>query len=422
MHKDSPQIAFSEKALAERSRGARAHALTSVRARWTWTLFAVIALCFGTLVLWGFFGSIVSSVSGQGILLLRGGVRPVIAQGSGMLIQLNAHMGTKVSQGQVIGQIHNAEMIFKVHKLEMEYEQLCRQSDALIAGSEEMTKLRLALEQEREAALASLAEKYDQSLVRSKQLSRSYHSLKGMGAVSIAEYFSSLDNMLNTEAQLLSNRLQVMLSSAQMREVDWEQRKNLVTLESDRLLKSLEVELARKLFRDAFWLTADFSGHVIELLKGEGEFVRQGDSVALVAAESREGLYLAGFLPADSGKKVTAGMSAYFAPASVRSDEYGYILGVVREVSDAPVSAEAVLAELRNPGLAQKISGGGAVIRVVVELVPDVHTASGLRWTSRAGASVEISNGALGMLTINTEYRKPASYLIPYARAALFGD
>ena len=416
------RIAFSEKALAELSRGGRTCALTSVRARWTWILFAVVAAFFGALIWWGFFGSIVSSVSGQGILLVRGGVHPVIAGGNGMLTQLSVRMGSQVRGEQSIGQIHNPEQFFQLRKLETEYERLRRESDALVAGSREMTELRLVLEREREAALASLTEKYDQSLARSRRLSQSYQSLKGIGAVPMADYFSSLDKLLSTEAQLLSNRLDVMLSSAQMREVDWEQRKNLVTLESRLLQKGLEVELARKLFRETFWLTAGFDGRITELLKAEGDYVRQGDAVALVASDRVQSLSLIGFLSVDAGKQVQAGMSAYFAPSSVRPDEYGYILGVVREVSAEPVSAESVLAELRNAGLTQALSGGGAVIRVAVELLPDDRTASGLRWTSRTGAPVRISNGVTGTLIVNTEYRTPASYLVPGVRAALFGQ
>ncbi len=422
MTKPASRIAFSEKALAERIRGARVHALTSVRARWTWGLFAVVTACFVSLSCWGFLGSIVSSVSGQGMLLLRGGVRPVVAQASGVLTQLNIRMGTPVSRVQVIGQIQNAEILFKMRKLEIEYEQLCRESDALIAGFKEMTDLRLVLEREREAALVTLTEKYDESLSRNWQISRSYGELKGMGAVSMAEYFSSLDNMLSTEAQLLSSRLEVLLSSGHMREADWEQRKTLINLESQRLLKALEVELAHKLFRDSFWLTAGFDGHILELLKREGEFIRQGDNIALIAADMSQGLYLVGYFPVDAGKKVKTGMSAYFAPATGKNNENGFIVGVVREVSEAPVAPEAVFAELHNSGLTQVFTGGGAVMRVAVELIPDETTVSGLKWTSRTGANMSISNGTPGTLIVNTEYRKPASYLVPYARSVLFGE
>lgn len=419
---ESRHIDFSEKALAERKRSGHSHALTSVRARWTWILFSAVTVFFAALVGWGFFGSIVDSVSGHGILLLRGGVRPVIAQSDGMLTQLNVQVGSPVSSAQTIGQIYNAQTFFNVRKLEMEYRQLVRECEMLTAGSQELTDLLVEIERERAANLAALTKKYDLSLARSKDLAARYEHLTNTRDISLVNYYEALDAMLNTEAQLFSTKLQAMVSSEQARVLTLEQRQNLISLESRRLQKEFEVELARKLFRDAFWITAGFDGSILELLKAEGDFVRQGERIALVASDLSKGLYLAGFISAESGKKVESGMSAYFAPASVKPDEYGYIQGVVREVSRSPVTAESVLAELNNSSLTQTLAGGGAMIRVTVELIPDPGTVSGLKWTSRAGAPVKLSNGALGTLIINTEYRAPASYLIPYARAALFGS
>lgn len=421
MTKSSSHIEFSSKALAELSRGAQPLALTSVRADWTWILYGVTTVICAALVIWGFFGSVVDSVSGQGILMLHGGVHSVTSRSAGTVSQLNVSQGMTVSSGQVLGEVYNAETMFRIRRLEEEYEQLSRQSAALTAGSREMTALRLKMEKERETALASLTEKYHASLARSQLRSQNFQTLRSERAISLGDYFSALDAMLATEAQLLSNRLEVMRSTGQMHELDWEQRKTLIDLENSLLLKSLEVDMAHKLYVDAFRLASDHDGRVLELRKREGDFVQAGETIALIAARESDGLYLAGFFSPADGKKIQPGMSAYFAPASARSEEFGYILGVVRDVSDSPISPEAVLAELNNAGLAHMLTGGGAAVRVVVELVPDGTTRSGLRWTSSKGAPVQLSSGTTGTLMVNTEYRTPASFLVPYARTTLFG-
>lgn len=418
----SGQIQFSEKALAEQSLGVRALALTSTRASWTWILYGVATVAFATLAIWGIFGSVVSSVSGQGILVLRGGVHSVNARSSGTITQLNVVEGMRVTSRQVVGEVYNAETIFRIRKLELEYDQLQRQSRALTEGSRAMTNVRLALEKEREEALSSLTRKYDESVARSETRSRNYGALRRQNAISLGEYYTSLDTLLGTEVQLLANRLDVMQSSAQMRELDWEQKKTLITLENDLLMKALEVEMSHKLYLDAFRLVSDHDGRVLELRKRDGDFVRTGESVLLVASDESEGLYLVGFLSPADGKKVSPGMSAYFAPSSVKPDEFGYILGVVREVSEAPVSDEAVLAEVYNQALVQGLTGGNAAIRVVVELVPDPSTESGLRWTSSKGAPMQLTSGMLGSILVNTEYRRPASFLVPYMKSLLFGE
>lgn len=399
----------------------RSLALTSTRAGWTWILFGVAAVAFATLSIWGFFGSVVNSVSGQGILVLRGGVHSVNARSSGTITQLNVVEGMRVASRQVVGEVYNAETMFSIRRLELEYDQLERLSKALTEGSETMTKVRLALEKQRVDALASLTSKYDESVTRSETRSRNFGALRKQNAISLGEYFSSLDTLLGTEVQLLSNRLDVMQSSAQMHELDWEQKKTLITLENNLLLKALEVKMAHKLYLDAFRLVSDYDGRVLELRKRDGDFVQTGESVALIASDESEGLYLVGFFSPAEGKKISPGMSAYFVPGSVKPDEFGYILGVVREVSEAPVSDEAVLAEVYNQALLQSLTGGNAAIRVVVELVPDLTTESGLRWTSSKGAPVKLSSGMVGNILVNTEYRRPASFLVPYMKSLLVG-
>lgn len=416
------KIEFSEKALAKRQRGARLYALNSVRASWTWILFGVIGVFLTALVLWGFFGSVVETVGGRGLLVSDSGMNVLSARGSGTLIQLNVRPGMHVDRGQVIGEIYNPEVIFSVRRQEREYAQLVAECDALTAGSEELAKVRIAIEKEREKALASLTEKYDESVSRSRRRAGNFRTLQRERAISVGEYYSSLDALLNTEAELLGNRLQVLLSSAQLRELDWDRKKNIITLENERLIKSFEVELSHKLFREAFWIVAEREGTVLELRRDEGDAVAQGDTIAVVSSDGSEGLHLVGYLSPEDGKKVRTGMSAYFAPSHVKSGEFGYMVGVVRDVSATPISSEAVFAELDNPGLTQAMTGGGAVIRVTVELVPDPNTESGCRWTSRRGAPVTLTNGTQGTLIVNTRYRRPASFIVPSLRGFVLGS
>ena len=77
------KIAFSEKAIEQMNRGTQSHALTSVKARWTWFLFGSISLFFCAMIFWGFYGSMVERVSGVGITLLNGGLNPISVGGYG---------------------------------------------------------------------------------------------------------------------------------------------------------------------------------------------------------------------------------------------------------------------------------------------------------------------------------------------------
>jgi HlyD family secretion protein len=199
-------------------------------------------------------------------------------------------------------------------------------------------------------------------------------------------------------------------------QTEGQQELKLLDLRGEIEQKKEELRLARTLYLEADWLTASFDGLVLEVLKEEGAFVQAGDKVALVGADRKDGIYLAGFVSADQGQKIRTGMSAYFAPAAAPASEYGYVRCIVRDVSAGPVNAEMVLSELMNASLTQLVMGKSAVMRVELEMVPDAESASGFRWTSGKGYPHAIVNGMIGELLINTEYRRPASYVIPALR------
>lgn len=114
-------------------------------------------------------------------------------------------------------------------------------------------------------------------------------------------------------------------------------------------------------------------------------------------------------------------MSVYFSPSALRAADYGYIKGLVASVSLFPVSRESITAELKNRDFAEALTRNGAVMRVEVDFFPDKRTRSGLQWTSRNGEDATVETGMVGSLLINTEYRRPVSYILPYLREHLFG-
>lgn len=395
------------------------HTLTSARTPWTWFLLCSITLFFLAMIVWGFYGSMVESVRGVGVTLLSGGVHPIVAGGSGTLSHLNIHPGSQVFTDQIVGQIYNPERLFTVRKLDNEFERLKAEAAFMEEGSKRMTGRMVDVEKDKARRLGKLAELQAQSKIRARELSDIYASLSRSKSMSLVNYYQMLDQMLQTELSFQSTYLQAAEVSVSAENRSWQQELTLLELREKVEHKEEELRLAEKLYREADWLVSSFDGRVMEVLKEEGAFVQAGEKVALVGASMEEGLYLVGFVPADQGKKIRNGMSAYFSPAAAPASEYGYIKCVVRNVSNAPVSPEMVVAELMNASLAQTLMGKTAVMRVELEMVPSATSRSGYAWTSGKGHPNRVVNGTLGEVLINTEYRTPASYVIPALRELL---
>lgn len=413
------KIGFSEKALEHMRQASPSPTLTSAKTPWTWFLLGSMTLFFLSLVFWGFYGTMVESVRGTGITLLSGGVRPIVAGGSGTLAHLNIHAGSYVFADQIVGQIYNPERLFTVKKLETEFARLKAEVDLMQRGSELMTGRIVETEKDKVEHLKKLAELQEQSKQRARELSNIYAALTRTKSMSLPNYYQMLDQMVQTELSFLTTYLQVAETKVSTENRAWRQEVTLLELRQKIEQKKSELDLAKQLYREADWLVSSFNGQVMEVLKEEGAYVQAGDKIALVGSSPDEGLYLVGFVPADQGKKIRNGMSAYFSPSAAPSSEYGYIKCVVRDVSDAPVNAEMLLSELMNASLAQMFMGKTAVMRVELEMVPDAASVSGYAWTSSKGYPHKTVNGILGEVLINTEYRTPASYVIPALRELL---
>lgn len=413
------KIQFSEKALASRNSVGKSHALTSVKARWTWFLLGSVTLLFSALVVWGFYGSMVETVSGTGVTILSRGVHPIVARGDGTLTTLNIHPGARVSAGQSVGQLHNAQMFFNIRKLENEYSLLTSEVNFLKDGIARLTARKVELDKNRSELLSGLSDKQTESHKRADEVAQRYSTLMEQGAASRVNLYQVMDSALQTENALLSTRMQMMEAELSQEDNLWQQEQRLLELNQQLEQKRRDLDLAQRLYRDSCWITVEFDGVVQEVFKEEGSHVQQGERVGLVASDLSNGMYLVAYVPATEQAQIRNGMSAYFAPSVASPSRYGYIKCVVRETSSAPINPEAVQTELANATLVQMLANQGPMLRVVLEMLPDSASPSGYCWTSRQGYDGKIVNGMLGQVLINTEHRAPASYVIPALRELL---
>ena len=168
-----------------------------------------------------------------------------------------------------------------------------------------------------------------------------------------------------------------------------------------------------RLYYSRYWLRSPLTGRVIEIFQDEGTYVKSGDPVAIVASSPDEGIYLLAVFSAENSKRIRVGMSAFFSPREAPPSRYGYIRGVVREISGSPVNQEAIVQELSNESLGRELSKGRAMYRAVIQLIPDRSKPSGYTWTSGQEFQDKIVNGVMGEVTVNVEYKPPIAYILP---------
>lgn len=143
--------------------------------------------------------------------------------------------------------------------------------------------------------------------------------------------------------------------------------------------------------------TQDYDGIVDEVMVETGSIINVGTPICSIRrTQNRDELSGVLYIPVEQGKRVETGMSIQLAPNGVDTSQSGWLLGVVRSVSQYPTSTTAMSKVLGNEQLVQYILNNerGAVMEVKFDLVKDENSESGYLWTSFVGQHKPITAGS----------------------------
>ena len=141
-------------------------------------------------------------------------------------------------------------------------------------------------------------------------------------------------------------------------------------------------------------VTSAIDGTILALLVKLGSYVDAGSPVATIEPAGSD-LQVAMFVGASDGKQVRPGMTAFIAPSTTPSSQYGAMRGKVTEVSGLTVSAEQLAVTLgTNSPLIDVLLDRGPALEVTVQL-ERADNPSGFVWSASNGPEFPITSGTL---------------------------
>lgn len=331
----------------------------------SWAGLAVFGTALGAAALWGFFGTVDRTVTGEGVIVRdhRFGIMDIESVGSGPIQDIAVKVGESVKVGDTVAVLD-------------------------LAVSREQV-------QSAEATLASL-------IAQDERLSTEEAERMNMLGKKRANQIVLFDRGLITRAPVLQTKAEIedVQNRAAMRKLQIQRQEGVV---ADRRLRE---------WQDAT-LRSEHAGKVTEIVGFEGGFATAGKAVVRLESETGP-LEAIVFLPAQEGKKVRSGMEVRIAPSTVRPEEFGYMAAKVARVSSFPVTRENVVRELRNDRLAERLLKDGAAIEVIVTPEANPSADSGFHWTGGAGPESPIVSGTLCKATVVLYRQRPVTLVIPF--------
>jgi len=368
-------VEFRKEALKKLSSPDDLDRLMPVTDRRGWIALAATALLIASAIVWGFWGRIYTSVEGRGMTMASGTIRNITSRTGGVISGFDFKGGEPVQKGQVLAIVEQPELKQLFFEAFSKY-------DFLASHKEEkrsFLKQQIDLQEKKIARLKSLYQqgRIDKALVNDAERE-------------VMELKNSLDG------------LEENLSAAQR-----------------------QLDNAREDYKWRSAVIAPFSGVVTEVQANNGEQVVPGQQLLQIEPygnspeeEVRLDLYVA----SGNAKKIRNGTEVYIAPATIKPEEYGYLIGRVYSVSDYPVSVEAIAAEIRNQQMANSFASASSPYKVKVVLLKDAGSYSGYRWTSGNGPRVKITSGIICAGKIVVEQQRPVDLVVPVMKKYLLGE
>lgn len=192
-----------------------------------------------------------------------------------------------------------------------------------------------------------------------------------------------------------------------------EKNKSENTLESIKYLEFEIQELKEKieLFSK---IKSPESGYIVSLMIDKQDFVEKNSVVAIIENPDKE-LNSVFYVPVATGKNIQPGMKIRISPSTVKSEEFGFIMGTVTFVSHFPTVRERMMGILQNEQLVDDFLKDGAPLEIQVELEKDSSTKSGFKWSSGKGPDNKLTSGTLCTGNIVLKTFHPISLIFPEA-------
>jgi HlyD family secretion protein len=416
---------FRQAALDRLSSPDQLDLLTQVTTPKGWIALYTLGASVFVALLWGIFGSLPTTVAGQGIITRSGGVVDVSTGTQGRIKDLKVDIGDIVKAGDVIATVEQPDLQRDIQGLEEKLTDIKAREDSLRDFSQRGVALQGTLEHTQALNLESQIHMAESRIQSMDERIKSQEQLLQQGLITRQTLSASKverDNVTQEIATARSQLRQLDLRHLEENKQNDSERANMRMQRADleRQIESRKASLAQ-----ASTVVTPYSGRVLEFKSGGvGALVGVGSAILSLEPTGATGtpgaLSVVMFAPAGTGKNIKPGMQVQVSPGNVKREEAGFMIGTVRWVADYPSSQQGINRFLQNERLAEELTKGGAPIKVLVDFIPDAESPTGFKWSSRKGPDgYVVASGTLCTLSVVTERQPPIALVVPALRKFL---
>jgi len=389
-----------------------------------WLALAAAALIIATAVVWGFAGSIPTTVNGNGLLVKSGGVYDVVAGTNGQIYDIRIKPGETVSAGQVVARVNQPDLMEQISDAKKELDVLREQYWSLKKNFTSGDKLNNEYTEMQKTAYQKRIEDTRKQLTWLEIKIKDQEALLKDGLITRQELMTTKQQYDAAGSEIKQYRSQIGQLSVQKLGSENTNREKLLALDQQIRTKEAALAMLRSRHDTSAAIVSPFTGQVLSVMQDIGSLVHNDTPVLSISLSGKNirGLTAMLYVTAAEAKMIRPGMGVQISPANAKTDEYGYMEGRVLSVSAFPSTPDEMMDTLHNKTLVEELSRNGAPLKVHADLVPAPDTVSGAKWSSPRGKPVIVSEGTRCAATFIVQEQRPISLVIPLLRKYFYGS
>jgi HlyD family secretion protein len=300
-----------------------------------------------------------------------------------------------VTPDQVVGEVSGVSMDETVRMAQTDYDtQLQAHQAALAAENMQISNLEI----QRSRATAN-REKAEANLAQRKE--------------NLATGIGTANQVRGAEAEVDGYVREIASYDQQIRNVREQGRIRAINLQ--RIQQ--QVSSTKATVQAGAEIRSTVSGKVVSIRKQVGDLIRNGELIAEVESAGAEApkLEVVAFVSSATGQQIRPGHPAQITVAGVPREEFGFLRGTVRTVSQYAETPETIAATMRDLQIAE------ASYRVIIDPTPDPSTPTGFSWSTGAGPHAPVAGGTLITVAVEVDQYAPISKVLPVIRGTIGG-
>lgn len=387
-----------------------------------WILVAAAATVTAAFVAWGVLGTIPLTVRGTGLLIEGTMVVAAEAPSDGRVGEVRVRQGDRVSQGDVLAVVANPALEAQLQDARAAAARLREQDVSMLAAEEQSLAAAIAALDAREQEARQRIEKATAAADAFSKSIETKRDLVRQGLLAEADLLGTVNTQLEIDRALSEcrnelRRIAADRADAGIRHAQERQRRRNAIADADAAVRQAEARLDAD--RN---VVAPRPGKVLQVLRGAGDVVRRGGSVAVISDVGDGSLRCYAFFPLADGKRIAGAMPARVEPSVADRERFGVIAATVRDVEPVVGTRESLSRIINSPEVVQDIERRyGGIVSAVLDLAADPATPTGLRWSGGDGYPKPLVPGTICDVDVVTEEVAPIRLLLPWIKQVVGG-